>query len=236
MVSNELSISLIGNDNNLRRELVEIIGEVDLLELSDGESSETSGQLIDVALVDCRNRLLKVSDNPILISNSNTIFIAIIHEMRLKRNFVFGSGYKDFIVWPVIEPEVRRRIEQCKLGTEVFKSEYRHSTDPLVEKACLAMGKDLAGNFSILSLCELLATNHNTLNKRFKIELGLTPISWLRKARMSKAAKLLRQSNKAVEDVAARVGYENPESFSTIFKREIGLSPNNYRKRMNEKQ
>ena len=49
--------------------------------------------------------------------------------------------------------------------------------------------------------------------------------------RMRQAGALLSSEAYTVEAVAQQVGYDNPFSFSTAFKRETGLSPSQYRRR-----
>lgn len=50
--------------------------------------------------------------------------------------------------------------------------------------------------------------------------------------RMSLAADLLEQSDATVASVARQVGYGTPFAFSAAFKREHGVSPQQYRARL----
>lgn len=46
---------------------------------------------------------------------------------------------------------------------------------------------------------------------------------------MSRAATLLRDTELLIKEVAARVGFDNANNFSTAFKRFHGLSPEVFR-------
>jgi len=58
---------------------------------------------------------------------------------------------------------------------------------------------------------------------------GCTPMRWVSRIRIQQAAKLLREEDATLEDVAERVGYASPFSFSRAFKRITGVSPKEYR-------
>ena len=48
---------------------------------------------------------------------------------------------------------------------------------------------------------------------------------------MNKAKELLLYSELSINEIASIIGYENPLYFSRIFKKNMNLSPNNYRKK-----
>jgi len=55
-----------------------------------------------------------------------------------------------------------------------------------------------------------------------------TPHQYLTRKRLDKALELLAD-NKAVTEVCNEVGFESIGSFSTMFKKEIGIAPQHYR-------
>ena len=64
----------------------------------------------------------------------------------------------------------------------------------------------------------------------FKQSLKLSPIQYLMKYRLSKAAGLLTDSELPVTEIAARCGFDSPSYFTSIFKRQFGRTPSEYRK------
>jgi AraC-like DNA-binding protein len=52
----------------------------------------------------------------------------------------------------------------------------------------------------------------------------------MRKYRLQAAAVMLRESDDAIADVAAKVGYNSHARFSAAFKAAFGASPTDYRK------
>ncbi|MGP1387536.1 MAG: helix-turn-helix transcriptional regulator [Thainema sp.] len=60
---------------------------------------------------------------------------------------------------------------------------------------------------------------------------GTTVFGYLRDYRMQQAQRLLRSPHATVAQVAAQVGYRNPEAFSTAFRRKFSVSPKAYQLR-----
>lgn len=70
-----------------------------------------------------------------------------------------------------------------------------------------------------------------TFLRRFHKTTGLKPTPYLQQLRVGKARDMLELSTLTVDEIAWRVGYEDPGAFRKIFKRIMGLSPGEYRRR-----
>jgi transcriptional regulator GlxA family with amidase domain len=103
------------------------------------------------------------------------------------------------------------------------------------DKSVLAIQDWLEANYpqpiSIDKLGKQFGLSNRSLLRRFKLATGLSPLNYLQDIRMDMACRLLVQSNKSVEEVTHRVGYEDVSSFIRLFKRRTGFTPNNYRAR-----
>lgn len=64
----------------------------------------------------------------------------------------------------------------------------------------------------------------------FRAALGLTPTEYIRKYRLTQAAKLLQSGNVKVIDAAFDAGFSNVDTFTRSFYREFGLNPSDYMK------
>jgi AraC-like DNA-binding protein len=65
----------------------------------------------------------------------------------------------------------------------------------------------------------------------FKKALQLSPKDYILSYRMEQAKEFLLGSRLSVGSIACSVGYPDPLTFSKMFKRKIGLSPTEYRKK-----
>ncbi len=64
----------------------------------------------------------------------------------------------------------------------------------------------------------------------FRAHLGLTPAEYIRKCRLTQAAKQLKNGEVKVIDAAFDAGFSNVDTFTRAFYREFGLRPSNYLK------
>ncbi len=72
--------------------------------------------------------------------------------------------------------------------------------------------------------------NPDYLARIFKNETGMSLGAYIKKRRIDEAKKLLAQTNVHINEIAIRVGYENPSYFSYIFRKYTGLTPKEYRR------
>ena len=68
-----------------------------------------------------------------------------------------------------------------------------------------------------------LAVSERALTRRFRQETGISPASWRARARLVAAVPLLRDHT--ITQVAARLGYSSPASFTAAFSRTVGIAP-----------
>jgi AraC family transcriptional regulator len=74
-----------------------------------------------------------------------------------------------------------------------------------------------------------LAPHH--FHRLFRRVFGRTPHDYLLDLRMARARKLLAETERAVSDICLDVGFESLGSFSSRFRREVGVSPTAFRRR-----
>lgn len=122
------------------------------------------------------------------------------------------------------------RISQASYKMLTVQGQQSHS-DALVTKAQRWMEKHLEENFRLADLADHLAVSERTVNRRFKLALGETPLGHLQSLRIELAKRLLETTPLSVEAVSERAGYGDLSTFRRLFKREAGLSPRDYQQR-----
>lgn len=65
--------------------------------------------------------------------------------------------------------------------------------------------------------------------KQFQHQLNMTPVQYLTKIRIEKAAELLRSTGFSVTDIASQVGYANANYFNKVFRKAVGVSAGTFR-------
>ncbi|WP_030906661.1 AraC family transcriptional regulator [Streptomyces sp. NRRL F-5126] len=85
--------------------------------------------------------------------------------------------------------------------------------------------------WGLRDLAHASAMSRTSFAERFRTVAGVPPLTYLARWRMTLAERALRDGDVRVGSLAAELGYASESSFSTAFKREVGISPLRYRYR-----
>ncbi len=102
--------------------------------------------------------------------------------------------------------------------------------DPLA-KLWDAVDQNLGAAWNIPKLCQLAHCSGEQLRRLCHRHLGRSPMHQVTYLRMRRASALLEKSDDKIQTVAETVGYSNPFTFSSTFKKWIGWPPSVYRGR-----
>ena len=112
----------------------------------------------------------------------------------------------------------------------IFNGQKDHK-DEMVLKVQDYIETNFDKKFTVGEVASNHATIRRTLERRFKIATGNSVIEYIQRVRTEAAKKLLETGNKAVNEVMFEVGYTDSKAFREVFKKYVGLSPIDYRKR-----
>lgn len=88
---------------------------------------------------------------------------------------------------------------------------------------------------SLQDLAETIQISPTYLSRLLKNEIGVSFIEYLTHVRVQKAIHLMSDPTIKLYEIAEQVGYSNQHYFSTAFKKVIGFSPAEYRKKGNRR-
>lgn len=83
-------------------------------------------------------------------------------------------------------------------------------------------------NFDINALCRDMAMSRTLFYGKLKAYTGIAPQEFIRTIRLENAAVMLRQGA-TVAEAATRAGFANVKYFSTIFRKQFGIAPSQYK-------
>ena len=90
--------------------------------------------------------------------------------------------------------------------------------------------EDLTAHHTIEQLSQKFEISTTALKKCFRGVYGTSVYSYLRTYRLQVAQKLLLETELSVTEIANKIGYENPNKFTSAFKETYGSSPTEFRK------
>jgi len=101
----------------------------------------------------------------------------------------------------------------------------------LVRKAMAYVQQNYQESLSRQDLARYVGMSDDYLTYCFRQELGMTPIAYLNRYRITQAKRLLKESDRTITQIALEVGFSDSGYFSRVFRREAGMSPDAFRRR-----
>lgn len=102
--------------------------------------------------------------------------------------------------------------------------------DPQVGTAIAWIHRQPEVSWDVASLAARVGMSRSSFSARFSALVGESPLKYLTKWRVQKAAWLLRTSDGKLSDIANRIGYESEVALSRAFTRFMGVPPGRYRR------
>lgn len=103
-------------------------------------------------------------------------------------------------------------------------------TDQQVARALRLIREHSDADWSVSTLAEAVGLSRSAFAERFRATTGESPIRYLTRHRMEKAARYLRATDAGLREIARRTGYDSEVSISKAFRRWYGTSPGAYRR------
>jgi len=112
------------------------------------------------------------------------------------------------------------------------ESTKRHPVSDVVLSRCLSLiENNLTDDLSQPVLARHAGASPRLIFNRFREQLGTTPARFVLDKRLERARHLLTQTDLRMHEIAEASGFQDPNYFSTVFKRETGISPRQFRAR-----
>jgi len=92
------------------------------------------------------------------------------------------------------------------------------------------MMEHMEAHVTISELALQFKLSPTALKSGFKAVYGSSVYAWLRAYRLQTAMQMLNDTTLSIAEIGAKIGYENPNKFSSAFKKKYQLSPSKYRK------
>lgn len=152
------------------------------------------------------------------------LFLQMIQELKLCK-----ADYEDLLVNHLHHLLIR--IHRTLL-TEPYSKSRTHAKD--FDEAVQYFHKNY---HTEININEYAAAHHMSVSwfiRGFKEYTDSTPTQYILSLRISNAQILLETTDYNITEIAEIVGYENPLYFSRLFKKQVGVSPSDFRKQLRD--
>lgn len=127
---------------------------------------------------------------------------------------------------PSLRHFARDRIDECVC---VIGENKQNRMSPTIVRACAIIHDALSEEISLEEIARRVSISPFYFSKLFKEETGENFIDYITMARINRAKKLLSDTGLSIKEVSGTTGYSDPNYFSKLFKRIVGLTPTEYR-------
>jgi LacI family transcriptional regulator len=117
----------------------------------------------------------------------------------------------------------------------------RHSTDVLavedrnVAAALSFIRENACKGISVVEVLQHAHASRSQVERKFRQHIGRSPQAEIRRVQLRKIRELLLETDFPLKRIAELTGFEHMEYMCVLFKRMTGISPGNYRAKMQDK-
>ncbi|MFD1136494.1 response regulator transcription factor [Paenibacillus urinalis] len=128
-----------------------------------------------------------------------------------------------------IEDLRRHALFQLDLVLDAVDTWYTDEHRCGIEKAKAYIADYYSTELSLEEVAAYAGLNPHYFSKIFHERCGITFIDYLTGIRIAKARELLGDPSHILKDISQKIGYRDPNYFSRVFKKLVGMSPSEYR-------
>jgi YesN/AraC family two-component response regulator len=231
------NILLVDDDRDFREEFRECLDEYGVVEASSGqEALEILGRPNEIDLV-----ILDV----VMPGMRGTDVLRAMKRMRPDLGVVILTGYgtkstaiealkgraDDFIEKPFDPVKTKELIARLLRDKATRGDGAAGGADAKIRRVMYFVERNYDKNVSLRDAAAIASLSPKYLSRVFKRSAGIGFNEYKAKVKARKAADLLAGSDYNVDEISAKLGYANPESFARAFKNLMGLAPSLYRTR-----
>ena len=99
-----------------------------------------------------------------------------------------------------------------------------------IHQALLYIHKNYEEDIHSEDIAKAIGWGYSRFRKVFLEQTGMTPYQYIQETRIKQSKFLILNSTKPLKEIAYDVGFNNPDYFSTAFRRITGMSPLEFKK------
>lgn len=127
-------------------------------------------------------------------------------------------------------------IDWHRVGQQPFArlARTRQVEDAVIGRSQVWIAEHYRTPGPVRTLVERSGLPERTFKRRFQLATGMSPLEYVHTLRIEEAKQMLETGPESIETIAGEVGYEDAAFFARLFRRRVGLTPAQYRRRFGE--
>ncbi|MBA9078636.1 hybrid sensor histidine kinase/response regulator transcription factor [Rufibacter quisquiliarum] len=252
-IEDKPKVVVVDDEPEIRQLIRETLAEeFDVLEAGNGEEAyqlllaeAVSLVVSDISmpLLDGISLLKRIKQSPDL--NDIPVIILTGKSSASEKYLCLKNNADDFIEKPFSPELLRWRIVGLLKNREILKDKFIRKVAITQQEETRVESPDEKFIHEVVELIDTHMANHDlnveflaesmcmsraTLYRKMEDLLSESPSDFIKKARLRKAAALLKEGKFYVSQVAYMVGSKNPKQFTKSFLKEYGVTPTDYMK------
>lgn len=122
-------------------------------------------------------------------------------------------------------------LERLLLLAEKLCAETDTPPDARIQSAVAFIEAEFGQAHTVETLAQAVRLSASHFAHLFQRDTGVSPMQYLESVRLEQAQLLLLRTDLQIQEIASRVGFEDPFYFSTRFRRYCGSAPSAWRSR-----
>ncbi len=102
---------------------------------------------------------------------------------------------------------------------------------PTIDQALDYIHQHLAEKITVQDIAESIGYSESYFARKFIDVVGTTPYKFVLKCRLERAQQLLQTTSLSIQEISIQTGFNSIANFSYAFKKEVGVSPLEFRER-----
>ena len=151
----------------------------------------------------------------------------IEHLLRdMHSEYVSDKSERNAILESYMTIIVAKILRKAHISSSIDREEFSGVWRALSE----FIDDNLNQKLTLEDLAQKCFYNPSYFSRTFKQKFGMSPIEYITKERITRAAKLLADPSLSMEDIAEQCGFGDKSSLYRAFEKYFGCSPSEYRK------
>lgn len=176
----------------------------------------------------------ETSHIPFLLITGKEEKVYKLEGLRVGANAIINKPFSlselDLIVKNLLETHQNKIRRFSGVELKEIKTPKNNQNEEFLKKVNDLIYENYSNpGFNIENLAQMMGISRSLLHIKMKKNIGSSASNYLKGIRIKKAAELIKQGV-PISEVAYKTGYNDPNYFSRVFKKEFNVSPTDYKK------